>query len=287
MLTNNIKMFKDAQKKAYAIPAINTQGGNYDIIRAICRAAEDLHSPIILAHYVNTGAYSGNDWFVEVCKWIAKDISIPVSIHLDHGDSFELCMEALKLGFTSLMIDGSAMPVAENARLTNKVIQAARAFDVPVEAEVGELLRIDETGKSLENKNTADVEDVREFLSMCRPDTLALGIGNAHGYYSGKPDIKIEILEQVRQFSDIPFVLHGCSGMDDDTIRRAIKAGVCKINFGTHIRYKYVEYMKEGIENLNHNGHSWQISRYASQKLEQDIKDIILLSGSEGKAKKL
>ena len=284
MLTNNIKMIKDAQQKGYAIPAINTQGGNYDIIRAICRAAEAMGSPVILAHYVNTGAYSGNDWFVEVCKWVAKEVSVPVSIHLDHGDSFELCMHALKLGFTSLMIDGSAKPVAENAKITNEVIRVAQAFDVPVEAEIGELLRLDNTGKSLENKNTADVEEVREFLSMCRPDTLALGIGNAHGYYNGTPDIKIEILDQVRRFSDIPFVLHGCTGMDEDTVRLAIKAGVCKINLGTHIRYKYVEYIKEGIETMDHNGHSWQISQYASQKLEQDIRDIILLSGSDGKA---
>jgi len=284
MLTNNIEMIRDAQKRGYAIPAINTQGGCYDIIRAICYAAEAMRSPIILAHYVSTGAYAGDDWFVEVATWLANKVSVPVSIHLDHGDSFETCMRALKLGFTSIMIDGSDKPVAENAALTNDVIRVAGAFDVPVEAEIGELLRLDEAGAYLANKNTASVAEVREFLELCQPDTLAVGIGNAHGYYNGKPDIKVEILEQLREFSDIPFVLHGCTGMDDDTIRRSIKAGVSKINFGTHIRYKYIEWFKEGIDTLDHQGHSWRISQYAEKKLEQDIKDIILLSGSEGKA---
>ena len=284
MISTNIEMIKDAQKRGYAIPAINTQGGSYDIIRAICEAAEAMRSPIILAHYVSTGVYSGDDWFVEVCKWMAQKVSVPVSIHLDHGDSFEICMKALKLGFTSVMIDGSDKPVEDNARLTNAVIKTAQVFGVPVEAEVGELLRLDDNGNAAENKNIASVEDVQSFLSLCQPDLLAIGIGNAHGYYSGKPDIKIHILESVRKFSNIPFVLHGCTGMDDETIRASIKAGVCKINFGTHIRYKYMEALKEGAETLDHKGHSWKVSQFAKDRLVEDIKQIILLSGSDGKA---
>lgn len=98
-----------------------------------------MHSPAILAHYVATGAYSGDDWFVEVCKWCANKVSVPIAIHLDHGDSFDICMKSLKNGFTSLMIDGSTKPIEENARLTNEVIKVAKCFGVPVEAEIGEL----------------------------------------------------------------------------------------------------------------------------------------------------
>ena len=115
MLTTTYEMLQNAYKGHYAVPAINTQGGTYDIIRAVCMAAEELRSPVILAHYVNTGAYSGHDWFYETAKWMAAKVSVPVAIHLDHGDSFERCMEMLKLGFTSIMIDGSALPVEENA----------------------------------------------------------------------------------------------------------------------------------------------------------------------------
>lgn len=283
MLTTNYEQMKKAAREGYAIPAINTQGGNYDIIMGICKAAEEMRSPVILAHYVATGAFSGHDWFVEVCKWCASKVSVPVSIHLDHGDGFPICMEALKLGFTSIMIDGSTKPVEENAALTQSVVNVAQYFGVPVEAEIGELQRLD-NGVVLENKNVADPELVRKFLSMCRPDTLAVGIGNAHGYYKGKPDIKLDVLREVRKFTNIPLVLHGCTGMDESIIKEAIGLGVAKINFGTEIRYKYVRHYEEALKTLDHQGHSWKLSQYASNALAEDVKNIIRLSGSEGKA---
>lgn len=284
MLTNNLEQLHKATRNGYAIPAINTQGGNYDIIMAICKAAEEMRSPIILAHYVSTGTYAGHDWFVEVAKWCANKVSIPVSIHLDHGEDFDICMKALKLGFTSVMIDGSQKPTEENAAMTQEVVKVAHAFDVPVEAEIGELQRLDNAGIMLENKNIADPELVRQFLTLCTPDTLAVGIGNAHGYYQGKPDIRLDVLRSVREFSDIPLVLHGCTGMDEAIVKEAIGLGVAKINFGTEVRYKYVQHYQEALENLNHQGHSWKLSQYASNALAEDIKNIIRLSGSEGKA---
>ncbi|WP_101911227.1 class II fructose-bisphosphate aldolase [Marasmitruncus massiliensis] len=283
MLTTNLDQIHKAAREGYAIPAINTQGGNYDIIMSICKAADELQSPIILAHYVSTGAYSGNDWFVAVAKWCANKVSVPISIHLDHGDGFPICMEALKLGFSSVMIDGSTMPIKENAALTQKVVEVAQCFGVPVEAEIGELQRLD-NGIVQENKNVADPEQVKQFLSMCTPDTLAIGIGNAHGYYKGKPDIKLDVLREVRKFTDIPLVLHGCTGMDEGIVKEAIGLGVAKINFGTEIRYKYVQHYEEALRNLDHQGHSWKLSQYASNALCEDVKNIIRLSGSEGKA---
>lgn len=283
MLSTNQELLLDASRKGYAIPAINTQGGNYDIIWSVCKAAEEMKSPIILAHYVSTGAYSGNDWFVEVSKWCASKVSVPVSIHLDHGSDFQVCMDALKLGFTSLMIDGSTLPIEENARLSNEVIKVGHAFGVPVEAEIGELLRLDEKGAAIENKNTADPDQVRQFLELCQPDTLAIGIGNAHGYYQGTPDIKLDVLRKVRSFSDIPLVLHGCTGMEPETIQEAIKIGVAKINFGTDVRYKYLQYYGEAISQMNHQGHSWKVSQAVSERLSEDIRAIIQLSGSQNK----
>ena len=283
MLTNNLDLLRRASREGFAIPAINTQGGNYDIIWACCKAAQNLRSPIILAHYVSTGAYSGNDFFVEVAKWCANKVDVPVSIHLDHGDGFPICMEALRLGFTSVMIDGSTHPIEENAAMTNEVIKVARHFDVPVEAEIGELLRLD-NGVPMENKNIVNPEEVRRFLELCQPDTLAIGIGNAHGYYKGKPDIHLDVLENVRKFTDIPLVLHGCTGMDEQVVKDAISLGVAKINFGTEIRYKYVQHYQEALNNLDHQGHSWKLSQYASDALAEDIKKIIELSGSAGKA---
>ena len=283
MLTNNLEQLKKASREGYAIPAINTQGGNYDIIMGICKAAEEMRSPIILAHYVSTGAFSGHDWFVNVAKWCANKVSVPVSIHLDHGDGFPICMEALRLGFTSVMIDGSTRPIEENAALTQSVVDVAKYFGVPVEAEIGELQRLD-NGVVQENKNVADPQQVREFLRLCSPDTLAIGIGNAHGYYKGKPDIKLDVLREVRKFTDIPLVLHGCTGMEESIVKEAISLGVAKINFGTEIRYKYVQHYEEALRQLDHQGHSWKLSQYASNALCEDVKAIIRLSGLEGKA---
>ena len=283
MLTNNLEQLRKASREGYAIPAINTQGGNYDIIMGICKAAEELRSPIILAHYVSTGAFSGHDGFVNVAKWCAGKVSVPVSIHLDHGDGFPICMEALRLGFTSVMIDGSTRPIEENAALTQSVVNVAKYFNVPVEAEIGELQRLD-NGVVMENKNVADPEQVRQFLDLCTPDTLAIGIGNAHGYYKGKPDIKLDVLREVRKFTDIPLVLHGCTGMDESVVKEAISLGVAKINFGTEIRYKYVQHYEEALREMDHQGHSWKLSQYASNALCEDVKNIIRLSGSEGKA---
>ena len=283
MLVTTKDMLIKARKEHYAVPAINTQGGNYDIIWAICNAAQQMRSPAILAHYVATGAYSGDDWFVEVCKWCANKVDVPIAIHLDHGNDFDICMKSLKNGFTSLMIDGSTKPFEENAAMTNEVLRVAHCFDVPVEAEIGELLRLDNCGAQMENKNVASIDDVRKFLELCQPDSLAIGIGNAHGYYKGEPDIHLEVLEAAGEITDIPLVLHGCTGMREDIIKQAIRLGVAKINFGTEIRYKYVQHYEEALK-TDHQGHSWKLSQMANEALTEDVKNIIRLAGSEGRA---
>lgn len=138
----------------------------------------------------------------------------------------------------------------------------------------------------MENKNVANPEQVRQFLDLCQPDSLAIGIGNAHGYYKGEPDIKLEVLEEVRKFTDIPFVLHGCTGMREDIIKEAIKLGVAKINFGTEIRYKYVEHYEEALK-TNHQGHSWKLSQLANDALTEDIKRSSVLQVQKERPEKI
>lgn len=284
MLTTTKEMLQKACKEGYAVPAINTQGGTYDMIRAICMAAEELNSPIILAHYLNTGTYAGHDWFYQTAKWMAEKVTVPVAIHLDHGDSFQHCMEMLQLGFTSIMYDGSSLPLEENASTTAEVVRVCHAFGVPVEAEMGQLARVDSQSNTQEEASVVNPEDVRRFLELCSPDFLALGIGNAHGFYNGPPQIRIDVLEQCRKFTDIPFVLHGCTGMSEQQIQDAIAQGVAKLNFGTQIRCAYLRYLQEGLEQGIDQGHSWRLSAYAEEKLRQDVKEIIQIAGSSGKA---
>ena len=282
-LATSKELALEAQKKGYAVPAINLQGGNYDIIRAITEAAEETRSPVMLAMYVANVHYYGMEWCFKVCSHFAQKVSVPVAIHLDHGDTFENCMKAIKLGFTSVMLDCSRESIQENIKKTNEVLKAAHAVGVSVEAEVGELLRLDEDGVAAENKNIANVKDVREFLEGCTPDLLAVGIGNAHGFYKGRPNIRLDILKEIREVTDIPLVLHGSTGIPEEDVKKAISIGITKINYGTLVRHKYMEYYKDGIDTLKHNGHSWMVAKYAMEKLKDVIKEIIRVSGSENR----
>ena len=283
MLITTTELCQDAQRGGYAVPAINTQGGSYDIIRACVEAAEEANSPMMLAMYVANVHYYGIDWFANVAHTLGAKASVPIAIHLDHGDTFENCCKAVRLGFTSVMLDCSADPIDENIAKTNDVIRMAHACGVSVEAEVGELQRLDADGSVQENHNLANVDDVRRFVENCQPDLLAVGIGNAHGFYKGEPNIRLDLLADIRKVTDIPLVLHGCTGMPEDVVRRAIGIGITKINFGTLIRHKYMEYCKEGIDTLDHNGHSWKVAMYAEEKLKADVHEIINLSGCAGK----
>lgn len=159
-----------------------------------------------------------------------------------------------------------------------------RSFGVPLEAEIGELCRLDDKGNKMGASNIADPDVVRQYLKLCHPDSLAIGIGNAHGFYNGPVDIRAEVLEECRKFTDIPFVLHGCTGMDEELVKRSIDSGVAKINFGTQVRCQYVNYLKEGLAEGKDQGHAWKLSQYAELRLREDIKDIIRLAGSQERA---
>lgn len=283
MLTTTKEMLRRAQEGGYAVAAVNTQGGTYDIIRAVCMAAQELRSPVILAHYLSTGAYSGHDWFYQTAKWMAEKVDVPVAIHLDHGDTVDHCRECLELGFTSIMYDGSSLPLEENAANTNQVITACHERGVMVEAEIGQIGRLDAQGNNMDSTNVADPEQVMAYLELCSPDSLAVGIGNAHGFYKAKPEIHLEVLEAVRRHTDVPFVLHGCTGMDTEMIRTAVGFGVAKINFGTQVRHNYMTYLREGCK-MDFQDHAWRLSAYAEERLRGDIREIIRLAGSEGRA---
>ena len=136
-----------------------------------------------------------------------------------------------------------------------KKMEIDHAVGVPVEAEIGELARLDDAGNLTGSSNSAQPDDVRRYLSLCQPDSLAIGIGNAHGFYNGPVKLHLDVLQACRSFTDIPFVLHGCTGMDEQQVRRSLEFGVAKINFGTQIRTQYVEYLREGLAQKIDQGH--------------------------------
>jgi len=281
-LVNSKYIVNDAQRRGYAVPAINTNGGNYDIVRAVCEAAEELRSPIILMAYTPNTEYFGMEYFGLLAKYFANKVSVPVAIHLDHSNSIEPILKAIRYGFTSVMIDYSKRSLDENIAVTRKVVDLAHPLGISVEAEVGELGRYSE-GTDIEYRNLTSVEDVKVFTSNVSVDMLAVGIGNAHGFYKGKPNIRTDLLMEIRNATDVPLVLHGSTGIPEEVIKKCIKIGISKINFGTLIRTNYMKYFKESFDSFNHKGHPWKIQQHVKDLLKEDIKRIIMLAGSNNK----
>jgi len=170
--------------------------------------------------------------------------------------------------------------------VTKEVLRIAGPLGISVEAEIGELQRIEEGKEEQQNKNMVNPDDVAEFLKSCRPDLLAIGIGNAHGFYKGTPDIRVDLLKKVHAIDpELPLVLHGTTGIPDATVRECIANGIAKVNYGTIVRHRFIEHFQEGLSGgIEHKGHVWKVARYAKDKTKDEIRKIIRTVGSNGKA---
>lgn len=284
-IVNAAALVTKARREGYAVPALNTQGGSYDVVRAIVETAAEEKAPVILMAYEKNLEYYGYEGFVASTTHLVQRTGVNACLHLDHASTIENVNKALSCGFTSVMIDYSTRPLAENIQVTLEAIRMARPRTASVEAEIGELQRTAD-GTNQEPKNLVDPEEVRTFLAACRPDMLAIGIGNAHGFYKGEPHIRIDLLERVQRIAgDLPLVLHGTTGIPDEVVRQCIRSGVAKVNLGTMIRYKYLDYYRKGLEGaVDHQGHSWRIARYAMEQLKNDVRQVLRLCMADGKA---
>jgi len=247
-LVNTKQMLLDAQKNHYAIGAFNVE--NMEMMQAVITAAELEKLPVILQTTPSTLKYADTALFAAMAEAMAKKASVPVAMHLDHGSSFELCKKAALDGYTSLMIDGSKLPLEENIELAKRVVELAKAqaFAPTVEAELGKL-----GGKEddLEVKDGEDMctdpQEAIEFVEKSGVDSLAVAIGTAHGFYKGTPKLEFERLAAIRDAVSVPLVLHGSSGVPDEDVKKAITLGVCKVNFATELRVAYTEAARKVI----------------------------------------
>lgn len=247
-LVNSRELLRDAQIHGYAVGAFNVE--NMEMMQAVVAAAEAESAPLMMQTTPSTLRYASTAIFSAMAQAIAGKAKIPVAIHLDHGDSFELCRQAAWDGYTSVMIDGSKLPLEENIALVHRVVQMAG--DVPqqpaVEAELG---RLGGKEDSLEVKPGEDIYtdpgEAARFVEETGIDSLAVAIGTAHGFYKGKPKLDFERLAQLRDAVPIPLVLHGSSGVPDEDVQRAISLGVCKVNFATELRVAYTEATRQTL----------------------------------------
>ena len=271
-LVNTKKMFENAYKGHYAIPAFNVD--NVDIMKAVLRAAEKTQSPVIIA--ISSGAlkFIGENYIRQVMNCAMKEVTVPVALHLDHGKDVALCKRCVDLGFTSVMIDASAYNFEENIRQTREVVEYAHAHGVSVESELGAIAGIeDEVVVDDKYGNFTHPADVIEFVEKTNIDSLAIAIGTAHGAYKfkpgQKPQLRFDILEEIEQkLPGFPLVLHGASsvpaaslkilnsyggampeaiGIPEAMLLDASKHAVCKINVGTDIRVAYVGGLRKAL----------------------------------------
>ncbi|GAB6935010.1 MAG: class II fructose-1,6-bisphosphate aldolase [Calditerricola sp.] len=273
-----------AKAEGFAVGQFNMN--NLEFTQAIIEAAEEEKSPLIFGASEGAIKYMGGpDVVVALAKVFADRAGVPVALHLDHGSSFDMVMKCIRAGFTSVMIDGSHLPLDENIALTKKVVEAAHAVGVSVEAELGKIggteddLSVDE-----EDAMLADPDEAIRFWEETRVDALALAVGTAHGLYKGKPNIRFHIIEKVAQNIEAPIVLHGGSGVPDEQIRQAIRLGVGKINVNTENQVACTETVRKILAEKPSLYDPRKYLGPAREAMKEVVKQKMRLFGSSGKA---
>lgn len=244
-LVTSEKMLLDAQKRGYAVGAFNCE--NMEMVKAIIAAAEELRAPVMLQTTPSTIRYASLDMFAAMVAAEAKRATVPVCLHLDHGSSFELAVQAINAGYTSVMIDGSKLPFGENIAVSKRVADVAAAVGIPCEAELGKVGGKEDDLVADADTNT-DPMEAREFVERTGVTSLAVAIGTAHGFYVGTPVLDKERLSEIRKVVDIPLVLHGASGLTDQDVRDCVARGICKVNFATELRKAFTDACRKVAE---------------------------------------
>ena len=309
-IVTSTEMFKKAYEGHYAIGAFNVN--NMEIIQGITEAAAEVRSPLILQVSAGARKYAKHVYLMKLIEAAIEDTDLPICVHLDHGDSFELCKSCIDGGFTSVMIDASSKSFEENIAITKQVVDYAHDHGVVVEAELGRLAGIeDDVNVSAEDSSYTRPEEVEEFVSRTGCDSLAIAIGTSHGAFKfkpgTKPQLRLDILEEVeKRLPGFPIVLHGASsvipkyvdiinanggqlkdaiGVPEDQLRAAAARAVCKINIASDLRLA----MTAGIrETMAKQPDAFDPRKYltpARDNIRELVKaKIINVLGSDGKA---
>lgn len=280
-------MLIDAQKNNYAIGAFNAN--NMEIVQAIIETAEEERSPVIVQASQGAIKYAGLDMIVSMVKSLAEKATIPVVLHLDHGTDYYQNILCLRAGFTSLMFDGSKLPFDENVAMTRKVVEMAHVCDVPVEAEIGQIGKMDasdEPGVARERikEFMADPEEAARFVKMTEIDSLAAAVGTIHGCQEQIAQLDIPRIEKIRDLTGVPLVLHGASGASDEEIRKGIAAGISKINIDTRIRMGFTKAARDFLNQNPDEIDPRKILGPAKEAAKEVIRGRIRVLGSNNQA---
>ncbi len=281
MLVNMKEMLSRAQKEQYGIGFFNAV--NVEMARAVIETAEEMHAPVIVGTAEVLLPAMSLERVAEYLIPMAKKASVPVAVHYDHGLTFEKCMEALKLGFTSVMYDCSTASYDENLTSVAEMVRICHGTGATVEGELGHVGDNEGAGK-LENPSDfyTDPAVAADFVMKTGVDALAVAVGNAHGDYKFPPKLDFDRITAIREATGTPLVLHGGSGLSDDDFRQAVRCGVCKINIFTDLD----KAGKAGIEKGLKNGAASMMGLipYEIEAMKEVVRNKIGLFGSDGRA---
>ena len=293
MLVSMKEMLADARAKHYALPAFDIS--NYDMMKSVLEACEEEHSPaLLMALGVDLQGRDMN-LIASMVRSASDYFHIPVCLHLDHATNMELIQKAVEAGFSSVMYDGSVLDFENNARNTAEVTKYAHAHGITVEAELGHVGNasvgsISETGNDTDPGESLTVpEEVAKFVDITHVDALAVAIGTAHGKYKGEPKLDFDRLAEIRKALEaagvsIPLVLHGASGLTDESVRECIAQGICKVNFATELRQAYSAGVKEVLAKDPDVYDPKKYGKVAMAKVQALVEDRIKVCGCNGKA---
>lgn len=281
-LVTTKEMLLRAQAGHYAVGAFNVE--NMEMVMAVVQAAEESRAPVIMQTTPSTVKYAGLDYYLAMAKAAAERATVPVAMHLDHGDSFELAMQALRTGYTSIMIDGSHDSFEDNIALTRRVTDACAPSGVPVEAELGKVGGKEDDLEGGDGNPFTDPQQAKEFVESTGVDSLAVAIGTAHGLYKGVPKLDFDRLSAIRELVSIPLVLHGASGVPDEAVRESIRRGICKVNFATELRIAFSDGVKKYLAEDPDAFDPKKYCKVGRAGVVALVKEKIALCGSSGQA---
>ena len=286
MLVTLKEVLKIAEEKGIAVGAFNA--ANLESLQAVLTAAEELHMPVILQFAQCHESWVPLELIGPVMVAEAKKASVPVCVHLDHGETFDYLEKALAIGFTGIMYDGSVLPYEENLENTKKAVAMAARTGASVEAELGSMGKRESGAGDSDGDDTkiyTDPEQAKAFVEASGIDALACSFGTTHGIYLTTPKLDFDVVKNVRALTgDIPVVMHGGSGTPDDQMREAVRRGISKVNIFSDILEAYYSAMRDFL-NSQQNLSLWTLTAEAAavDALKAKVKEKLLLLGADGR----
>ena len=283
MLINLARMLRMAEEKKAAIGSFNVY--NVESLQAVWRAARECDAPVIISFGESYDKHMPLEGMAALVKQLAASAPLPVVLHLDHSKELATIVRALAAGFTSVMFDGSALPLGENIAQTRHVAEIAHMLDASVEGELGYMNPEDGTGGDASRMGECTrVSDAKQYAEQSGADALAIAIGNAHGIYKGTPHLDFGRLEEICGAVRIPLVLHGSSGIPEDLLRRAIRLGIRKVNINTEISTTGIRAAREFLASHQEPNTRFEaMAKEAEGKMAQAVKGYIAMFLAAGK----